>query len=368
MAKKRSAKTAKAGSSGGGSAAASPRRAFPRASLEEAIRIPQVLKDKNGGNPWSPDEVAKALDLSKTTNTFFYIAAAARDFGLTDGGRDSAQIALTDLGRDLVYAPSKDAEAQLKRKAFQNVDLFVRVLDYYKGSRLPEMKYLGNTLEKEFGIHRDHHEEFSELFKKNCEYLGIGEGYGTSGSTPGGGATGASVEPSPARDTVTLAEPESETGLKCFVIMPFRERTDRYAQGFFDEVLRSLIAPAGRKAGFTVATANRQGTEVIHSTIINDLLDADLVVADLTEHNPNVLFELGMRMAHDKPVALIRAKGTGPVFDVDNMLRVYEYDPNLWASTVERDQPKLKEHIEATWKNRDKQDTYLKLLRREPKP
>ena len=213
--------------------------------------------------------------------------------------------------------------------------------------------------------HRDHHEEFSELFKRNCDYLGIGEGYG-SGTDSAEPVSAARDSAAPSRDTVTLAEPESETGLKCFVIMPFRERTDRYATGFFDEVLRSLIAPAGRKAGFTVETANRQGTEVIHSTIINDLLDADLVVADLTEHNPNVLFELGMRMAHDKPVALIRAKGTGPVFDVDNMLRVYEYDPNLWASTIERDQPKLKEHIEATWKNKDKQDTYLRLLRRVP--
>ena len=80
--------------------------------------------------------------------------------------------------------------------------------------------------------------------------------------------------------------------------------------------------------------------------------------------NSNVLFELGMRMANDKPVALIRAKGTGPVFDVDNMLRVLDYDQNLWSSTVERDLPKLTEHIKATWKNRDSQETYLKILRR----
>jgi hypothetical protein len=56
---------------------------------------------------------------------------------------------------------------------------------------------------------------------------------------------------------------------------------------------------------------------------VNDLLEADLVIADLTDHNPNVLFELGLRMAEDKPVALIKAIGTGKVFDVDNMLRVY---------------------------------------------
>lgn len=36
-----------------------------------------------------------------------------------------------------------------------------------------------------------------------------------------------------------------------------------------------------------------------------------MVLADLTEHYPNVLFELGMRMHLDKPVALVRAKGTG---------------------------------------------------------
>lgn len=343
--------------------ARAPRRKYPRATFEDAMKIPQVLKDKNGGNPWSTDEVAKALDQSKMTNTFFYIIASSREFGLTDGSRDSAQISLTDFGRELVYAPSEEAEAKLKKKAFQKVDLFVRVLDYYKGSHLPEMKYLSNTLENEFGIHRDHHEEFSVLFKRNCEYLEIGEGYKSEEGEKqdGADAGGPSVDP---QKTVTLAEPESETGLKCFVIMPFSERTDQYSEGFFDEVLGRLIAPAGREAGFTVKTANRQGTEVIHSTIINDLLDADLVVADLTEHNPNVLFELGMRMANDKPVALIRAKGTGPVFDVDSMLRVLDYDPNLWSSTVERDLPKITEHIKATWKNRDSQDTYLKILRR----
>lgn len=37
-------------------------------------------------------------------------------------------------------------------------------------------------------------------------------------------------------------------------------------------------------------------SEVIQSTIVNDLDAADLVIVDLTEHNPNVLFELGMRI------------------------------------------------------------------------
>ena len=335
------------------------RRPYPRATLEDALTVAYALKDKNGGNPWSPDELSNAFGVSKTNTRFFYNTASARDFGLTSGSRDTDQIALTDLGRELVYAPSSQTEETAKRRAFLNVDVFKRVLEYYKGSNLPEMKYLSNTLQNQFGLDPRTHEEFSDLFKRNCEYLKIGTGFSTTApaSAPGAAATTASKE------VITLAEPEQGTGLTCFVVMPFRERELTHAAGFFDEVLQGLIAPAGRKAGFTVNTANRQGTEVIHSTIINDLLNADLVIADLTEHNPNVLFELGLRMAENKPVAIIRARGTGPIFDVDNMLRVFDYDPNLWPSTVERDLPKLIGHIQATWNNREKERTYMKILR-----
>jgi hypothetical protein len=38
-------------------------------------------------------------------------------------------------------------------------------------------------------------------------------------------------------------------------------------------------------------SVRKQGSDVIQSTIINQLLKADLVIADLTDHNPNVLFE-----------------------------------------------------------------------------
>ena len=147
--------------------------------------------------------------------------------------------------------------------------------------------------------------------------------------------------------------------------MPFVEHDDRYPTGFFEEVMESLFTPAVTAAGFKVQTAKRQGSDVIHSTIVNDLLAADLVLADLTEHNPNVLFELGMRMAEDLPVALVRAKGTGPIFDVDNMLRVEDYNPNLWASTVGRDVPRITDHVKATWDNRESAPTYMGILRKQ---
>jgi hypothetical protein len=330
---------------------------FPRATLEEALKIPYALKDHNGGNPWEPDEVRRAVGAGTGGNAWFYLTAASRDYDLTVGTKAADKIALTDLGRAIAYAPNPEAEHTSKLRAFLNVDIFKRVLEFYKGSNLPEMKYLGNTLQKEFGLDPETHEEFSRTFRENCQYLGITSGI--PASTVGVDDDTSRVSAPP--ETITLAEGSSE--LTAFVIMPFVERDAKHSAGFFAEVLRSIITPAAKASQFTVKTANRQGSDLIQSTIVNDLIDADLVIADLTEHNPNVMFELGMRMAEDKPVVLIKAQGTGPLFDVDNMLRVFEYNPNLWQTTVEKDMPSLRDFIKGAWENRLSEKTYMKILR-----
>jgi hypothetical protein len=46
----------------------------------------------------------------------------------------------------------------------------------------------------------------------------------------------------------------------------------------------------------------------------------------------------------------------------DHVLRIQEYSPNLWPSTVERDKPLLEAHIRAGWENRDTTETYRNIL------
>lgn len=362
--KRRKKKSSKAKSKGSKTSAIAVKakmpRLFPAIALEEALKIPYAIKQKNGGNPWATDQVANAVGLNVSNTNFFYLAGASVNFGLTIGGWKSERIELTPLGRDIVYAPNLTVERLKKIEAFLNVEVFKKVLDYYKGNNLPEMKYLGNTLESEFGLQPEYHEEFAHLFGENCKYLGVDTGFSDANGNPE--VQQALVLASPG--TVTLAEPDKGSDLIAFVIMPFGERHDIHPLGFFQEVLRSLITPAARDAGFIVRTANRHGSDVIQSTIVNDLLEADLVIADLTEHNPNVLFELGVRMAIDKPVALIKATDTGPIFDIDNLLRVYPYNSNLWASTIEHDLPNLTNHIKGAWDTRKNENTYMKILRR----
>jgi hypothetical protein len=329
---------------------------FPRTTLEKSLGVPNAIKNHNGGNPWEPEEIRKAIGAG-VGNSWFYLTTASRDYGLTIGTRDTPKIELSELGRDLVYAPNPETENSLKSRAFLNVDIFKRVLEYYKGSNLPDMKYLGNTLQKEFGLASETHEEFARTFRENCQYLGITSGMPASAD----GETQQTADVAPG--TVTLAEPSGSSKLTAFVILPFVERDTKHPSGFFAEVLRSLITPSAKESGFTVKTANRQGSDVIQSTIVNDLDEADLVIADLTEHNPNVMFELGFRMAQDKPVVLLKALGTGPLFDVDNMLRVFEYNPNLWQTTIEKDLPSLREFIKGAWENRSSDRSYVKTLR-----
>lgn len=342
-------------------------RTFPRRTLEQALRVPRALKEYNGGNPWPPDQVAEALGVGTRSGNFFYVSAASRDHGLTSGSRDTAEIALTDLGRRAVYPQSPADEKSALVQAFLQVEVYRRVLEHFGGNNLPERKFLENTLQQQFGIAPEYHDEFIDLFNKNCRFLGIGKEFKGFPSSPQGEPQLVAPEPSQMGGaSVTVATPDSDEETPvCFVIMPFTERDDRHETGFFTEVLGQILTPAATEAGFTVKTALRQGSDVIQSTIVNDLLEADIVLADLTEHNPNVLFELGMRMREDKPVALVRAKGTGQIFDVDNLLRVEDYNPNVWPTTVQNDVPRIAAHIKATWENKDTALTFMKILRRE---
>ena len=207
--KKRSTKpnTAPDSPQGGG-------RPYPSVPLEKALPVAYKIKDLNGGNPWATEDVAASFGMSSKTNDFYYLTAASRDFGLTKGTRNTSTIELTDFGRELVFAPGPEVEQSKKLDAFNRIDIFTKVLKHYRGSDLPEMRYLGNTLQRDFGLDPKWHEEFAIVFRENCKFLGITSG---DAPTPGDTARGPS--------TVLVGEPSGKTSLKAFVIMPFTERS-----------------------------------------------------------------------------------------------------------------------------------------------
>lgn len=115
----------------------------------------------------------------------------------------------------------------------------------------------------------------------------------------------------------------------CFVIMPYGGE-DQAKREHYLGVYQSIIEPAAIKAGYTPHRSdisNKPGN--ITNEVIKDLASADIVIADLTEGNPNVFFELGIRH-------VLRKSGTVHIIDKDhklpfdiNQYRVVQYSTRL---------------------------------------
>ena len=113
----------------------------------------------------------------------------------------------------------------------------------------------------------------------------------------------------------------------CFVVTPIGdESTDirRHIDGIIDQA----IIPAINKE-FDVKVAHRE-YEVgsINDRVIRRVYDSDLVIANLTTLNPNVMFELAIRYSFGKPTIVIAEKGTKLPFDIiDENTIFYINDP-----------------------------------------
>lgn len=115
--------------------------------------------------------------------------------------------------------------------------------------------------------------------------------------------------------------------MRAFIVRPFGVK----AGVDFDRVERELIVPALNDAGCpggTTAEFLEAGN--IRADMFEQLLKADLVVADISIHNANVFYELGIRHAlRDKRTFLIRCSGDEVPFDLhtDRYLSYDAADP-----------------------------------------
>jgi tetratricopeptide (TPR) repeat protein len=138
-----------------------------------------------------------------------------------------------------------------------------------------------------------------------------------------------------------------------FVAMPFGVKKD--SQGVevdFNRVYNDLIKPALEGAGLDVFRADEEGRAGdIRTDMFQELLIADLVVADLTLDNPNVWYELGVRHAlRARGVVLICGGRVTTAFDLytDRKLRYNIKDGVLDPAIMEQDKKSLTDMVKAT--------------------
>ncbi|MBB1023373.1 MULTISPECIES: hypothetical protein [unclassified Dietzia] len=112
----------------------------------------------------------------------------------------------------------------------------------------------------------------------------------------------------------------------------------------WEHVIESLFVKAVERAGFTAIRPAAQGSHLIHGQIISHLSNADLVLCDLSRHNPNVFFELGVRTSLNLPVALVRDDHTSLPFDTSG-INTHIYSSSLRGWEIEDEQERLVRHI-----------------------
>ena len=121
----------------------------------------------------------------------------------------------------------------------------------------------------------------------------------------------------------------------CFVIGPIgrdgtpeRKHADLLLHAVIKEVLEA------EEFGYKVKRADEDADPgMIGDRVITDITHAELVVADLTDLNPNAFYELGIRHSIEKPTIHVARSGT--LLPFDNVShRTISIDLTDWQSIV----------------------------------
>ena len=142
----------------------------------------------------------------------------------------------------------------------------------------------------------------------------------------------------------------------CFVIMPFSQssenHTEKYWTTHFEDFLKPLIEEVNGVQAFRIETLR----EDILKQIITNLVVSPIVIAELTDYNPNVFWELGVRQSFKHGTITITEEGTVLPFDISAKTTLfYNHD----KKEISEFRIKLKKAISDCIENPNKVDSHV---------
>jgi hypothetical protein len=110
---------------------------------------------------------------------------------------------------------------------------------------------------------------------------------------------------------------------KCFIITPIGS-DDSLIRRHADGVIDAVIEPILEQMDYEVTVAHRmsEGGSITRQ-VIQSVINSDLVVANLTGLNPNVMYELAIRHAIRKPLVQICELGCSLPFDISEQRTIF---------------------------------------------
>jgi hypothetical protein len=147
----------------------------------------------------------------------------------------------------------------------------------------------------------------------------------------------------------------------CGLVMPISPIDGMSAEHWSD--VRVILEQVAMECGFEtrlVSAANVSG--LLPARIVTNLYLNDIVICDVSGRNPNVMFELGLRLAFDKPTIIIKDDATEYTFDIQSIGHI-DYPRSLRINKMEVFKEELKKSINETYQKKIDDPSYSTFLK-----
>ncbi len=304
---------------------------YPKDPVLDCLRIPQAIIDQNAGESCTDREGAAYAKIGWTGEVSVKISSALK-YGLLE--RPSpGQIKPTDLTRKIVRPQDPKDKLNALRQAVMNAPVISDVYTKYRSENLPDTEFLVNTLVDSFNVPREQVAEFIKVFTETLKEAELLEELSS-------GKFRVLDVSSPADTTTQVGEEQIKKLSKgltvsaddaCFVMMPFVNPIGAYYNSIYKPAIEKAKLKADR------ADADLYGTGKIIDQIWKGITSARVLLAELTNRNANVLYELGLAHALHKPVILVCSKANEEdvPFDLRHVRVIYyDKDDPFWGTKL----------------------------------
>lgn len=157
-----------------------------------------------------------------------------------------------------------------------------------------------------------------------------------------------------------MSSRESVKQKRCGLIMPI-SGIDGYLASHWEAVFSIIKEALSETEFFVELVSDSDEIGVIQKRIVQNIYDNEIVICDVSAKNPNVMFELGMRLAFDKPAIIIKDDKTNYSFDTAPIEHL-EYPIELNYHKIQVFKLKLRDKVVATFEASKRADytTFLK--------
>ena len=147
----------------------------------------------------------------------------------------------------------------------------------------------------------------------------------------------------------------------CGIVMPISTMGD-CSEGHWSDVL-SILTESVSTVGFKAdLVSNADEVTIIQKTIVQNLYNLPIAICDVSEKNPNVMFELGLRLAFDKPTIIVKDDRTTFSFDT-GIIEHLEYPRDLRFTKIIEFKRRLGDKVLATYEKSKDDPQFSTFLR-----